>query len=73
MSVVIPSRCYCALLFERNSMLSRYGVRKMEEREGKWCDVYEKHFFEIHIGQFNKWFFLSVVVIVGGAVFILSR
>lgn len=54
-------------------MFQRYGDRKVEEREGKWCDVYEKHYFEIHVGQFNKWFFLSVVVIVGGVIIIISR
>ena len=54
-------------------MFSRYGGRKMEAREGKWCDVYEKHYFEIHIGQFNKWFFLSVLAIVVGAILIISR
>lgn len=49
-------------------MFQRYGDRKMEVREGKWCDVYEKHYFEVHIGVFNKWGFMSVVVIMGALV-----
>lgn len=55
-------------------MFQRYGDRKMEEREGKWCDVYEKHYFEVHIGVFNKWGFLSVLVMVlGGVIIILNQ
>lgn len=55
-------------------MFRSYDVRKSELRADKFCDLYSKHYLEIHIGVWNKWGFFSVLAIVlGGVIIVISR
>lgn len=75
MSVVFSFPGDAALFILKGTLMFRsYDVRKPEIRGERFCDSYSKHYIEIHVGIWNRWGFLSVLVVVlGGVIIIFSR
>jgi hypothetical protein len=49
----------------------RWYPERPKEPLAKFCDNYTKHYYLIHIGEFNKWTMLACGLIVLGGVIIV--